>query len=373
MVLRALLPTSSKGFSKMLAHIPLSFFYRGREERDVRTDMEIPEWISTQVQSDLAPFKESGITQAALDGVMAEANYSEAPQLVRYQIRGGRVFIHSYRGICWNWRVLAVTRFLAQLSNRAEIPDVDFIISLHDSFTRFSRQLLLKGPVFAFAKHKEIDNRVVLIPDFEAMSGYSKLLTEVYCGRQQHPWHLKRPKLVWRGASTGGYYDWSNYTAFPRFQLVSLGRRHPERVDAKFSQLCQMDEKLAEKLKNEGYVGECLSIAEHLKYKYQILIDGNSCAYSRAYWQLFSNSLILKQESADIQWYYGALAPYAHYIPVANDLSDLVSKLEWAENNPSDGERMIRNANQFAAANLHEASTALYVIFLLREYSKMQS
>ncbi len=57
------------------------------------------------------------------------------------------------------------------------------------------------------------------------------------------------------------------------------------------------------------------------------------CTYCGYQWRLLSNSLALKQESDEIQWFYIALKPYEHYIPIKNDMSDLLEIIEWARKN----------------------------------------
>ncbi len=110
----------------------------------------------------------------------------------------------------------------------------------------------------------------------------------------------------------------------------------------------------------------------HLKYKYQLLIDGNSCAYSRAYWQLFSNCAILKQSSPNLQWFYGLLKPYVHYIPLQNDLSDLPEKILWSKDHDKEVRKIISNAQMLAQENLKQADLYYYLYLVLHEYSKMQ-
>ena len=46
------------------------------------------------------------------------------------------------------------------------------------------------------------------------------------------------------------------------------------------------------------------------------------------------------------EWYYDALVPFVHYIPIALDLSDLCEKLEWMK------------ANQTAAAQMSASRAA---------------
>jgi hypothetical protein len=57
-------------------------------------------------------------------------------------------------------------------------------------------------------------------------------------------------------------------------------------------------------------------------------IDGNANSWDGLFWKLLSNSVVLKVESNNSQWYYSQLKPWHHFVPVKADLSDLVEKVE---------------------------------------------
>lgn len=189
-----------------------------------------------------------------------------------------------------------------------------------------------------------------------------------------YPWDSKIPISFWRGSTTGATltFTLNNFRNYPRYKLVYLSFLYPKIIDARFNFLTQVDEKLKEHLHKWGYIGNTLSTANHLRYKYQILIDGNTCAYTRAYWQLFSNCLIFKQTSNNIQWYYRLLKDGIHYIPIAWDCSDLPEKIQWAKKHDKEAQQIVENANQLARENLRLEDIYLYIYLLLTEYAKLQ-
>lgn len=249
---------------------------------------------------------------------------------------------------------------LRSLLQHAAVPNVDFIICLEDGSTNVHAV-----PVLVFAKGK--GEHGILVPDFDCL-GCEQRLRAVETGRLQYPWSVKQETAFWRGDTTGGPFTMDSYPSRPRYRVVHLSTLFPDQIDAKFTNVGQCDRNTGEILSR--YMGTYTSIAEHLKYKYQVLIDGNSCAYSRAHWQLFSNSLILKQESSNMQWYYHQIAPYQHYVPVAHDLSDLVEKVAWARTHDQEAQDIVRRANAFAEANLRHSDLMLYIHLLLCEYAK---
>lgn len=160
---------------------------------------------------------------------------------------------------------------------------------------------------------------------------------------------------------------------FPRIKLVQMAKEFPELVDAKLTgQIGNHPESSIRQKTLPYWVEGSLPISAHLQYKYQILADGHVSAFSRAYWQLFSNCLIFKQNSPWYQWYYRALQPYEHYIPYEADASDLAEKIMWAIQNDDIAHRIANNANDFAKNNLKHSDIMLYVYLLLNEYAKLQ-
>ncbi len=51
------------------------------------------------------------------------------------------------------------------------------------------------------------------------------------------------------------------------------------------------------------------------RYKFLLNLDGFSAAYRLGSW-LLMNSVVLKEESTKIEYYYRSLRPWEHYIPV---------------------------------------------------------
>lgn len=59
-------------------------------------------------------------------------------------------------------------------------------------------------------------------------------------------------------------------------------------------------------------------------YKYLIDVDGLKVSPLRVPWKLYTNCVLLKQESNKIQWFYYKLLPKYYYFPIKKDLSNLV-------------------------------------------------
>ena len=82
--------------------------------------------------------------------------------------------------------------------------------------------------------------------------------------------------------------------------------------------------------------------------QYLLNLDGHSAAYRFAM-LLGTNSLVLKQASRQLEWFYGSVRPGEHYLQIlAANRTDVLNTLAWAEAHPAEVRRMVDAANRFA-------------------------
>ena len=328
---------------------------------------EAPAWMYEQIKEDLAPFSASDVTTAKIDQLWNEQMSSPTWPLLRVKIVNNKILLTS--NCSSTIRISYIKEGLDALVKRVVLPDADFLIVLGDSLDGVAPTV----PIFTFANNPKLSSRLVLMPDFEAFSGSSqRFLESVRKGNKHISWAKKIDKSVWRGSMTGGAFTCLNFLEFPRSKAVFLSLQHPDLIDAKYVGVTQCSDP-KEVLEQFGlYFGDSMSIEQQLQYKYQLLLDGNSCSYSRAYWQLFSNSLIFKQASDAVQWYSRALIPFVHYVPIAEDVSDLVEMMNWAKTHDKEARAISLRAQKFANENLTYDKILQYFYLLLSEYSKLQ-
>lgn len=321
-----------------------------------------PEWMVQQIRADLAAYKD-GIDPSMLD---RQFYGSRDLNLVRFKIVNGQVFF------CIDERQIDSRPFrhiyaaIKKLNDLTHLPDVDFIVSLQDSIDGE-----VGCPIFVYAKPKSVKS-LVLIPDFKALTGYPGLRNQMALGSQKYPWDKKVAQMFWRGATTGGWLTLQTWDQVARCKLVLLSLAHPKELNARVNGVVQCDPEVPALIKAKGMMGQTVGQADHLKYKYLVDVDGNSCSFERLFWALLSNSLVFKQMTPNIQWYYGALQPYEHFIPVKEDLSDLMEKYHWAQNNEIQAKKIAENATDFVQNNLLIEDVFLYMDCLIREYAQLQ-
>jgi len=82
-------------------------------------------------------------------------------------------------------------------------------------------------------------------------------------------------------------------------------------------------------------------------FKYIIHVDGNVLAY-RLLKSMLTGSLILRVASPFVHWLDHKLQAGKHYVPVADDLSDLEEKLAWCQDHDSKCKKIAEAGRKFA-------------------------
>ena len=139
----------------------------------------------------------------------------------------------------------------------------------------------------------------------------------------------KSKKMFWRG------------TKYPKLRgpLVDLSKKHPDLIDAKFSNPNKNDENFVP--------------LEDAVLNYSYFIDLQASGWSpRVKYFLQSRRLTFLQERFHKAYYEKYLIPMKHYIPIRKDLSDLIDKIKWANDHPKEVKNITENAFNFSMQNL---------------------
>ena len=158
----------------------------------------------------------------------------------------------------------------------------------------------------------------------------------------------KDRKSFLAGSSTGPWLLRERWKNDPRPKLCLLSKQYPSFLDASLATIEFADLPVALEMVDANLLGKFVPWQQQLAYKYLISIDGVTCAYEGTFWPLLSNSLLFKQESSHKQWYYKGLKPWIHYVPFANDCSDLIEKITWAKEHDREAKEIAEEGSRFA-------------------------
>ena len=134
-----------------------------------------------------------------------------------------------------------------------------------------------------------------------------------------------------------------------RSTLMNISRIHPDKVHA------IMHQTVNNNLKNDSdFVYDhnvFVSLQDHTKYKY--LIDMPGAGWSaRVKYLMFSRRPLFIINRLNWDWATWDLEEWKHFIPVKSDVSDLIEKIEWAENNPLEAKKIADQAFEFISKRL---------------------
>ena len=278
-----------------------------------------------------------------------------------------------------------------QVCQTHKIPDVEFILNVRDfpllktDLTEpydhiFDNQTLVLPkkytnipfcPIFSQCITKDFED--ILIPtkdDWTRVSG--KFYTDDWndgC-KDLHEdvkpilWSDKIEKVVFRGKVTGcGHTIKDNI----RLKAALLGFENPDLLDVgivdwnagikkpKYHPVSIINPK------NFPFgLKEYMPVANKYKYKYILNLDGNVSAY-RLGEELGSGSVIFIPQSKYVLWFSHKLIPWKHYIPIDNDLGNLLEMVQWCKENDTQCQQIAQNAKSFYNTNFSKKAILKHV------------
>lgn len=330
--------------------------------------------------------REVGITQEKLDKLWNNKKAREAFSISRFQIVNQQLYADS-EDVTHPY-FTAFFHYFQKFIKKYKVNDVDFIIYTRDEipFKNGLEDQTLNIPAFMNSKDLsyKYEKDILLLPDaFMLHHGWGKIITRITAANanEEYSWDKKMNKIFWRGGTTGlskGAYHVDNFDKLPRLNLVILSKLYPDLIDARFTYYMKsaFDER-GKSLKQilDSLFGEEKSKVreeDHLKYKYLISLDGNTCTGTRVPWIMLSNSVLMKQETPKMQFFYSALQPYVNYIPVNERLTDILSQFNWMKEHDKELQNISKNAHNFVENNLMPEDLDAYMAIILNEYSKIQ-
>jgi hypothetical protein len=295
-------------------------------------------------------------------------------------------WIHGYEKAKF---VVQISSYINNILAKYKVHNVDFLLWHNEKVTFETFNEMSDCPYFLFSKSSSIyDAKKFLFPDFYMTTPEWKILTEII-GREKHNyiWENKVEKIFWRGMPTGSlsqltefrwlpYYGMDVFDKLPRLSLVMFSKLYPDLIDARFTGKPLMHnhnnsrdlEVVFDKL---NFIDKHATEIQHFKCKYLVSLDGNNCAWKRVPWIMFSNSVLLKQETDRIEWFYPALEAYKNYIPINENITDIFTQLEWMKKHDLEARKISENAQIFIQNDLMEENIENHIAITLNEYSKL--
>lgn len=308
---------------------------------------------------DLKIFKERGISEKLINNIKSKGT--------KYQIINHKLYRDP--NCMFPSRCVGIEHFLLEIVS--DLPDMEFIVNTRD-WPQINKKYGFFGPVFSFSKTDEYFD--IMYPAWAFWEGGPAIsLYPRGIGRWDNhrsklgklgnftKWDDKIPKAFFRGSRTCSERD----------PLVLLSREHPDMVDAQYT-------------KNQAWKSEAdtlnappakeVSFEEHCKYKYLFNFRGVAASF-RFKHILLCKSLVFHVGNEWQEFFYSALKPWIHYIPVNSDATkeDLKELLEFAINHDELAKEIAENGYNMIWNNLKMKDITCYWRKLLKKYASLMT
>lgn len=308
------------------------------------------------IQNDLSVFK---------NGISLKMIKAAEGRGTKYQIINHRLY--RSKACMFPARCAGVEHFLFKI--KSKIPDTEFILNTRDwpQVSKYHNQL---QPVFSFSK--SADYYDLLYPAWSFWEGgpairlypqglgrWDKHRLSLKQASDNWSWHKKLPVAFFRGSRTTEERD----------PLVLLSREDSNLVDAVYTKN-QAWRSNADTL--NAPPAEEVSLEEHCKYKYLFNFRGVAASF-RLKHLFLCKSLVFHVGSEWIEFFYPAMKPWVHFIPVKSGATkeELRELLEFVKDNDDIAKSIAERGFEFIWKHLEMKDVVCYWKKLLKQYTRL--
>ncbi|XP_052779208.1 protein O-glucosyltransferase 1-like [Mya arenaria] len=312
---------------------------------------------ASMIDTDLGVWEDSGISRENLESAKQRGTH--------YQIINHKLY--REKDCMFPARCSGVEHFILEIIKK--LPDMEFILNTRDwpQSSRYQDPL----PVFSFSKVAK-QNWDIMYPAWTFWEG-GPAVWPIYptgLGRwdeqreiipraaKKWPWEKKHNKGYFRGSRTSAERD----------PLIRLSRAEPDLVDAEYTKN-QAWKSLEDTLGKEP--AKEIRLEDHCDYKY--LFNFRGVAASFRFKHLFLCDSVVFHVGEDwLEFFYPAMKPWVHYIPVRQDLNDVKELLQFAKENDEVVHDIAKRGRQFIWDHLRMEDVSCYWLKLLKRYARLQ-
>jgi protein glucosyltransferase len=194
---------------------------------------------------------------------------------------------------------------------------------------------------------------------FSGLGRWDLMRAKLESSSKKWPWAKKEDKAFFRGSRTSGERD----------NLVLLSKAKPDLVDAKFT-------------KNQAWKSREDSLGmdpapevvleDHCQFKYLFNFRGVAASFRHKHLFL-CGSLVFHMGDEWNEFYYGALRPWFHFIPVPNEASssEIEDLISFSKRFPEISREIASNGRQFVEDHLTLKDVETYWEALLKSYARL--
>jgi len=249
--------------------------------------------------------------------------------------------------------------------------DIDFVFNFADE--PIGVYDAAPYPVFSWTKTNL--NTDLLVPYQYSFSHLPEKQGEKECDsvgdEVEREWGQKKDMAVWRGATTGVEpFTVDNWRDQWRPKTVKYCKENEDICNARIASFVQSNFDAVAQMRQELGGEDRMAMSDQASYKYALVLDGNSAPSSRMRAHLDETSLMIKQESPFMEFFYPSLRAYYNYLPLSRSIEDLRSVIEWARKHDDDVKQMIKASRRFSCQYFRKDIVMDYIEHVFEEYAK---
>ena len=300
-------------------------------------------------------------------------------RLARIEIKGKKVTKINNEMDLLKPRLYMIFNKISRLANAGLLKDNTFLLHYDDGITpqaEIAKHAHNLPPIFVFSVNKTIHDldKYILFPDDYTIGGGTKpywigwkaISSEIKDANLKYPWDKKIQKLLWRGRPTDRFVSTDLDGKSVRMFLVEVGKTNPN-IDAKFSAHMQI---LSPYELDNWKWDPFMTRSSQVEYKYLISLDGITATYPGLLWKLASNSVVVKQDSDNVQWFYSLLKPWESYVPIDRNLSNLKAVISWLQTHDYETRKISLSAQKIVEKYISPQAVDDYIVLLLNRWSE---
>jgi protein glucosyltransferase len=307
-----------------------------------------------QMERDFEPFK-NGINKEDFDSAKKYGT--------RYQIIKNRLYREQkcfYPGRCHG-----IDHFL-NLSKQ-NLPDMEFIVNVRDYPQAPSYRNAV--PIFSFSK--TADDWDILYPAWSFWDGgpavmpmyptglgrWDLHLDSIVQASKRWPFDRKKDQAFFRGSRTNKVRD----------PIILWSREEPDLVNASYTKN-QAFKDLNDTLGQQPV--EPVPFEEHCPYKYLFNFQGQAASF-RFRHLFLCGSTVFHVANDYIEFFYPALKPWVHYVPVEADFSNAKDLIEFYQAHPGRAKEIALRGRHMILDHLKMEDVRCYWEKLLKKYASL--
>ena len=186
------------------------------------------------------------------------------------------------------------------------------------------------------------------------------------------PYADKAIRAVFTGSTTGGHTNLERARQFvlPRLRAAHFFEHHDE-VDFRLPSLAQCSDDARAFLQTQSFCQmPRIDWREQFRTRFLLSMDGNGATCSRVAIALASQAVLLKYDSPHILYYFPALVPHEHYIPIAQD-QEVLEIVQAERAQPGKYAHVPVAANAFTRTYLTRPRVMEYAARLIASYAAL--